>query len=325
VKFLERPAGKPFCFWFGSNDPHRPYERGSGAALGMNPRHVQAPPFLPDTPEVRSDILDYYYEVQRFDRETGEILKLLESAGELDNTLVVMTGDNGMPFPRAKANLYGYGTHLPLAIRWPMRVTRNGAVNDFVSFTDFAPTFLEAAGLKPLREMTGLSLLGLLTGRTTRHRDMVFLERERHANVRRGDLSYPSRAARTREFLYIRNLRPDRWPAGDPEKYIAVGPFGDVDGSPTKDVILSRREEPAMSKFFRLSFDKRPAEELYDLSKDPGELNNVADRPEYAAAKKKMRAALDRWMKETKDPRAVTEDDPWDRYPYFGDRPKGKV
>jgi len=323
--FRERPAGKPFCFWFGSNDPHRPYEPGSGAALGMNPRHVQAPPFLPDTPEVRSDILDYYYEVQRFDRETGEILKLLESAGELDNTLVVMTGDNGMPFPRAKANLYGYGTHLPLAIRWPMRVTRNGAVNDFVSFTDFAPTFLEAAGLKPLREMTGLSLLGLLTGRTTRHRDMVFLERERHANVRRGDLSYPSRAARTREFLYIRNLRPDRWPAGDPEKYIAVGPFGDVDGSPTKDVILSRREEPAMSKFFRLSFDKRPAEELYDLSKDPGELNNVADRPEYAAAKKKMRAALDRWMKETKDPRAVTEDDPWDRYPYFGDRPKGKV
>ena len=314
----ERPPGRPFCYWFGSTDPHRPYEPGSGAASGMNPRDVQVPPFLPDTPEVRSDILDYYFEVQRFDRETGEILKRIEAAGELDNTLVVMTGDNGMPFPRSKANLYGYGTHLPLAMRWPARVKGGRTVNEFVSFTDFAPTFLEAAAVKPLPDMTGISLLGLLTGRTARHRDMVFLERERHANVRRGNLSYPCRAVRTREFLYIRNLRPDRWPAGDPEKYVSVGPFGDVDGGPTKDVILNRREEPAMSRFFRLAFDKRPAEELYDLAKDPGELDNVAAQPAYAAAKKKLRAALDTWMRETKDPRAASEDDPWDRYPYVG-------
>jgi hypothetical protein len=166
--------------------------------------------------------------------------------------------------------------------------------------------------------MTGISLLGLLTGRATRHRDTVFLERERHANVRRGNLSYPCRAVRTREFLYIRNLRPDRWPAGDPEKYVSVGPFGDVDGGPTKDVILNRREEPAMSRFFGLSFDKRPAEELYDLGKDPGELDNVANRPAYAAAKTKLRAALDRWMRDTNDPRSASEDDPWDRYPYVG-------
>jgi arylsulfatase A-like enzyme len=286
----------------------------------MNPRDVRVPPSLPDTPEVRGDMLDYYFEVQRFDRETAGILKQIESAGELDNTLVVMTGDNGMPFPRAKANLYGLGTHQPLAIRWPARVKGNRVVNEFVSFTDFAPTFLDAAGLKPLPEMTGLSLLGLLTGNTSRHRDKVFLERERHANVRRGDLGYPCRAVRTREFLYLRNLRPERWPAGDPEKYFAVGPFGDVDGSPTKDTILNHRDEPAMSKFFRLAFDKRPAEELYDLLKDPDELNNVADRPGYASAKRKLRTELDRWMKETKDPRAVSEDDRWDRYPYFGNQ-----
>jgi len=322
--FREKPGGKRFCFWFGSTDPHRPYEKGSGAASGLNPRNVQVPPFLPDTPEVRSDILDYYFEVQRFDREVDEILKRLESAGELDNTLVVMTGDNGMPFPRAKANVYGFGTHLPLAIRWPARVKGGRVGNEFVSFADFAPTFLEAAGLEPPPGMTGISLLGLLTGRTARHREMVFLERERHANVRRGDLSYPCRAVRTREFLYIRNLRPERWPAGDPEKYVAVGPFGDVDGSPSKDVILARREEPAMARFFQLAFGKRPAEELYDLGKDPGELNNVASRPEYATAKKNLRARLDKWMKETGDPRAVSEDEPWDRYPYFGDRPQGR-
>jgi hypothetical protein len=147
---------------------------------------------------------------------------------------------------------------------------------------------------------------------------MVFMERERHANVRRGDLSYPCRVVRTRDFLYIRNLRPDRWPAGDPEKHVAVGPYGDVDGGPTKETILQRRDEPGMSRYFRLSFEKRPAEELYDLRKDPDELENVAERPSYAAAKKKLRLALDEWMRETKDPRAVSEDDPWDRYLYVG-------
>src|SRR5689334_5304806 len=104
--FGQLPKDKPFCFWFGSQDPHRPYEKGSGARSGMKAENVRVPAFLPDTPEVRSDILDYYYEVERFDRESGEILRLLENAKLLDNTLVVITGDNGMPFPRAKANVY---------------------------------------------------------------------------------------------------------------------------------------------------------------------------------------------------------------------------
>jgi arylsulfatase A-like enzyme len=192
-------------------------------------------------------------------------------------------------------------------------------VDDFVVLTDIAPTFLEAAGIKPLPAMTGRSFLDLLTGENPVRRDKVFLERERHANVRKGDRSYPCRAVRTKEFLYIRNLCPDLWAAGDPETWKAVGPFGDVDGGPTKDAILSRRDEKDMAKFFALCFAKRPAEELYDLAKDPYELNNVADRPEYAAEKKKLRAELDRWMKETSDPRAIKEDDDrWDRYRYYG-------
>jgi N-sulfoglucosamine sulfohydrolase len=308
------PGDKPFCYWFGSHDPHRPYEKGSGLASGMDLKGVHIPEFLPDTPEVRSDFLDFYFEVQRYDRETGEILDLIERSGKLDNTIVVMTGDNGIPFPRAKANVYNYGTHQPLAIRWPARIKGGRTIDDFVSFADFAPTFLEAAGLKPLSEMTGRSLLGLLEGRRGAGRDKIFVERERHANVRKDNLSYPMRAVRTKEFLYIRNPRPNRWPAGDPPA------FGDVDPSPTKDLILNRREDPAMKKFFGLAFEKRPAEELYDLQKDPGEIRNVAADPRYASAKQKLSAELDRWMKETKDPRATSEDDPWDRYPYFGKR-----
>ena len=314
----QRPEGRPFCFWFGSTDPHRPYEPGSGAAAGLKADTVRVPAFLPDTPIVRNDILDYYLEVQRFDRDLGRILETLEKMKELDNTLLIVTSDNGMPFPRAKATVYDGGARMPLAVRWPGEVRAGQVIEDFVTLADIAPTILEAAGLKPLDAMTGRSVLGLLRGQPASGRDHVFIERERHANVRRGDLSYPVRAIRTKEYLYIRNLRPDRWPAGDPEQYFAVGPFGDIDGGPTKSLLLDRRDDPAIARFFQIATAKRPAEELYDLQRDPDQLENVAGRPEHAAAQKRLRAQLDRWLRDTNDPRATEDDDRWDRYPYYG-------
>ena len=316
--YKQAPNDRPFCFWFGSTDPHRPYEKGTGAGSGLKAEDVLVPAFLPDTPEVRSDLLDYYYEVERLDREAGAIIAALERAGQLDNTLIVWTADNGLPFPRAKANLYDGGTHVPLAIRLPGNVKGGRTLDDFVVLTDLAPTLLEAAGLKPTPGMTGRSLMTLLAGQRQPGRDKVFLERERHANVRRGDLSYPARAIRTQDSLYIRNFRPDRWPAGDPEMYFAVGKFGDIDGSPSKDLLLARQSDPAIAKYFNLATAKRPAEELYDLGKDPGQIDNVAMKAEYARTKKDLRAALDKWMRDTGDPRIATDDDRWDTYPYFG-------
>jgi arylsulfatase A-like enzyme len=146
----------------------------------------------------------------------------------------------------------------------------------------------------------------------------VFLERERHANVRRGDLSYPVRAIRTGDYLYIRNFRPDRWPAGDPEQYVAVGPFGDIDGGPSKSLLLDRRADAAIAPFFSLATAKRAAEELYDLKRDPDQVENVAGRPAHRAAQQRLRADLDRWLRETGDPRAAADDDRWDRFPYYG-------
>ena len=316
-QFLETvPKGSPFCFWFGSTDPHRPYEAGSGVRSGKRIENVQVPPFLPDAPEVRSDILDYGFEIERFDRQVGELIRLLEQTGRLDNTLVMITSDNGMPFPRAKANLYDYGTRLPLAIRWPIGAKGGRVVDDFVGFTDFAPTFLEAAGLKPPPEMTGKSLLSLLTsdkvGRIDPARDKVFTGRERHAWCRQGGLGYPCRAVRTERFLYIRNFKPDRWPAGDPEGY------GDIDDGPTKRYMMANRESKRASHLFRLAFDKRPTEELYDLSKDPAQMQNVANLSEYADALRTMRAELNRWMTRIQDPRATEQGDAFDRYPYYG-------
>ncbi len=313
------PEDRPFCFWFGSNDPHRPYDTGSGLKSGMKLGDVRVPPFWPDTPEVRSDTLDYYFEVQRFDSQVGWLLELLEAAGRSQNTMVVITGDNGWPFPRCKANLYDGGTRQPLAVRWPARLKQGKILDDFINLTDLAPTFLEAAGLKPLPEMTGRSFLGLLTGKDKPGlRTRTFVERERHANVRKGDLGYPARAIRTTEYLYIRNFRPDRWPAGDPEMYFSVGPYGDCDGSPTKDFILAHRGDERYTGYYRLCFGKRPAEELYDLAHDPFQLTNVAEAPGYSGAKARLRGELEKWMRDTADPRATSDDDPWDRYPYYG-------
>jgi arylsulfatase A-like enzyme len=314
----DQPADQPFCFWFGSQDPHRDYIKGLGKAVGMRADLVEVPPSLPATPEVREDILDYYFEVERLDREVGELLSLLEEAGQLDRTLIVITSDNGMPFPRAKANLYDGGTRVPLAIRWPARIRGGQAHREFVSLTDLAPTILEATGLRPPSEMTGRSLWPLLEGRGDGSRQQVFLERERHANVRRGDQSYPMRAIRTADFLYIRNLRPDRWPAGDPEKYHSVGPYGDIDASPSKDQLLAGRADPVLGPYFRLAMARRPAEELYDLRRDPGQVRNVATLPRYRTIRRDLRARLDRWMAETSDPRASVDDDRYDRYPYYG-------
>jgi arylsulfatase A-like enzyme len=318
-EFMHRRAkGRPFCFWFGSQDPHRPYQPGTGAQSGLRPEQVQVPQFLPDTAEVRRDLLDYYFEVQRFDRDLGHVIETLEGAGELDNTIVIVTSDNGMPFPRAKATVYDGGARVPLAIRWPGVAAGGTVIESFVSLTDVAPTVLESAGLKPLGAMTGRSLLPLLRGEPQSGRDSVFIERERHANVRRGDLSYPVRAIRTRDYLYIRNFRPDRWPAGDPQQYFAVGPFGDIDESPTKSLLLDRRDDPKVMSYFRLATAKRPAEELYDLRRDPAQLENVVGRPAYRDAQGRLRAELEGWLRETGDPRAARDDDRWDRFPYYG-------
>ena len=124
-------------------------------------------------------------------------------------------------------------------------------------------------------------------------RDAAFLERERHANVRAGDVGYPCRSIRTRDFLYIRNLRLDRWPAGDPQLHFSVGPYGDVDNSLTKQLLLANPEAAELREPFRLTFGKRPAEELYDLRQDPGEIKNVAGESKYAAIQQELRARLD--------------------------------
>jgi arylsulfatase A-like enzyme len=330
-----QPDGKPFCFWFGSTDPHRGYKWQSGVESGMKLEDVEVPACFPDSEAIRTDICDYYWEVQRFDTEVGELLEMLEACGELDNTLVVISGDNGMPFPRCKSNLYDLGANVPLAVRWPAAVKGGRVVEDFISLSDLAPTFLEAAGLKPTAQMTARSFLDILTsgksGRVDSERDHVLTGKERHVPAQETGMGgYPMRAIRTREFLYIRNFKPDRWPSGYPANYaepvdIDVSKprptkfgFADTDGSPTKSYMIKHREDPEGAKLFELAFGKRPAEELYDLGKDPAQINNVAGKAEYAKVQKKLADTLTAELKATKDPRALGNGDVFETYPYYG-------
>ncbi|MGI9551517.1 MAG: sulfatase family protein, partial [Aurantibacter sp.] len=317
--------GQPFVYWFGGKDPHRTYETNSGVRTGMDPNTVKVPGFLPDVACVRNDIMDYYYEVERFDRESGNIIEALKRDGLLDNTIIVMTSDNGMPFPRAKATLYDYGTRMPLAIYWKGHIEGGKRVSDLMSFVDFGPTFLEAAGQDVPEDFRGNSLLELFASDDVQKSDrsQVFFERERHANVRKGDLSYPVRAIRNKDFLYLKNFEPDRWPAGDPETHISVGQYGDVDNSISKFLIRKMEGKPTDKDYFKLAFGKRPSEELYVLADDPYNLKNEARNTKYEEVLNELRTELENWMVQTNDLRATEpQTDYWDKVLYISDDQK---
>ena len=304
----QRPKEKPFFFWFGSHEPHRPYRAGSGAAAGKDAAKVTVPAFLPDTPEVRSDILDYYEEIECFDRQLGRMIASVEKAGELANTLIVVCADNGMAFPRAKANLYEYGIHLPTAIAWPRSIPPGRAIDDLISFRDFAPTFLEAAGLPPHAAMSGRSLLTALksnkSGQVDPARTAITAGRERHSHARRDNLGYPCRALRTLRYLYIRNFAPELWPAGDPPF------FADIDNGPSKTAVVSRKD-----RFHELSLGKRPAEEFFDITVDPACLQNLAAIPAHKTAFETHRRQLETILKAESDPRILGTGAIFDSYP----------
>jgi N-sulfoglucosamine sulfohydrolase len=316
----DRPEGTPFMFWFGCAEPHREYDSGIGHRSGLSKKDVVVPPYLPDAPEVRSEILDYYYEIEHFDRHLSRMLKSLETLGELDHTIVVVTSDNGMPFSRTKTTLYDGGVRMPTAIRWGDRAPGGRRIDDFIGHIDFAPTFLEAAGVDIPGTVTGRSLIPLLTsdrsGRLDPDRDHVVTGLERHTYCRPGGATYPIRAIRTHEYLYIRNFTPERWPTGGPT-FISSNkaPHGDIDDGPFKDFMLREQTRIDFPLAFELGFGKRPLEELYDTHSDPHQIYNLAEHPQHAEAKQKLWRRLKAHLEETADPR-IDGKDPWQNYIY---------
>ena len=310
-----RPANAPFFFWYGCTEPHREYEPGIGLRSGKRLSDVQVPPFLPDTPEVRGELLDYYYEIEHFDQHLGRMLDTLEQAGELANTVVVVTSDNGMPFSHSKGTLYDSGVRMPTAMCWGDAVPAGRTIDDFIGHIDLAPTFLDAAGVPKPEAMTGSSLLSVLTsqqeGRIDSVRARVITGIERHTYCRPEGETYPIRALRNYEYLYVRNFAPDRWPTGGPE-FISSNkaPHGDIDDGPFKDFMLLDTTRVKFPVIFEMGFGKRPLEELYELAHDPHQLHNLADDPKYAHIKSELWRQLRSYLIQSGDPR-VRGQDPW--------------
>ncbi len=312
--FLEQcPEEQPFCFWYGCFEPHRGYEEGSGVKHGKNLQDVDVPPYLPDNETVRSDILDYAFEIDWFDAHLGRMLEMLESRGMLENTLIVVTSDNGMPFPRAKANHYEHGVHVPMAVCWKEKIPGGRVVDDFMSFVDLAPTFLEAAGVGVPEAMSGRSLLPTLLsdkqGLVDPQRTYALTGRERHTHARFDNLCYPVRGIHTQDFVYIRNIEPDRWPAGAPDE------FFDVDGGPTKSFMLENRDREDVQPYFEMAFGKRPLEELFCRNDDPYCVKNLADDLAYDDVKAKLWQQLEAILVEQEDPRVLGFGDIFESYP----------
>ena len=334
-KVLAHGTGKPFFLAYGSINVHRPYTPDSGKNLwGIEPDRLKGliPKFLPDSRDVRRDFSDYLGEVMAADAMLGEMLEELEKAGVLDDTLVIVSGDHGIPgVPRGKTTCYDLGTRVPLLVRWPKGIKARRTVEDYVSVMDIGPTLLELAEAE-MPSMDGRSFLELLrsqkSGWIAPTRDQVIIGRELHVHDSRvGNLPYPMRSIRSRDYLYIRNFKPERWPMGAPfdaagiespgELYqmgLKTSPaYRDLDGSLTKAYMLSQRDDEDEGRWWSETMNRRPREELYHVATDPHQLQNLAGNPDHAAKLKELRARIDKVMKDTEDPRLS---DAFDRPPW---------
>lgn len=351
--FMENVRGdKPFFFWYGAQEPHRAYEQDSWKRTDKKLNDVEVPGFLPDNETVRGDLLDYAVEIDWFDLHLQRMLEYLEKTGELENTIVMVTSDNGLSFPRAKANCYEYGIHEPFAVRYPKAFPGGRIVDDLIGFADLAPTILEITGTSPegMLPISGKSFLHVLkskkNGVVDESKKYVFAGRERHSSSRYMNWGYPQRAIRSHDYLLIWNIKPERWPAGAPQRikpgtkdellpmygideegvHHSDWAFTDIDAAPSKSVIIENWQDDKMKIYFDWAHAKRAEFELFDIEKDPYNLTNLAGNSEFAAIEKELKEALMAELRKTEDPRVVGADkevfDSYERYSPIREFPK---
>lgn len=294
-EFFSRDRTKPFFLLVGYSDPHRAAKGFANdreypgiKKITYSPADVTVPYFLPDCQEVRGELADQYEAVSRMDQGIGLVLEELKESGRYDDTLILYISDNGIPFPGAKTTLYDPGVRLPMIVKSPT-VTKAGLVNDaMISYADITPTLLDwTQTALPSYALHGKSFLEILGERSPAGWDRVFFSHTFHEIT----MYYPTRGIRTRQFKYLNNLFPE----------LEFPPASDLYASASWQAIL-RRRDGMMGKRAVKQYLHRDREELYDLSKEPHELENVAGKASYAAALEEMRDALLEFRQRTKDP-----------------------
>ncbi len=315
-KFLsERDSEKPFFFWYGTYDPHRPYKEGSGLASGKRLEDVNVPPYIPDNKIVRSDLLDYGLRIERFDSNFVKMIEILEDMGELDNTLIIVTSDNGAPFPRAKGNAYDAGVHVPMAIRWGNHIPAGYEINDLISHIDFAPTLLEVANIDRYPEIEGKSFLELMLNPNSKNkepfRESLYYGRERATSARPNNFGYPVRTIRTTQYQLVWNMKPERYPTGNR--------FNESEAAAAvqKEIIKLKDNNAQSMKMYEDALGLRSEFELHDMNNDPYGLINLAEDQEYKEIFDSLFGKLKEQLIKNGDPRLHGKGDIWESYPRF--------
>lgn len=281
ARLRDRPKDRPFFMWFGSHDAHRPWDKNPFNGLNR-PEDVRVPPYLVDTPETREDLARYYDEITRFDHHIGEVLQELARQRVLDNTIIIVTSDNGRPFPHSKTQLYEDGIKMPLLIRWPQAGLHAQQTDALASAIDVAPTVLELAGVPKAATIQGVSLVPVLKDPRATVRDVVFAEHNWH------NFMAHIRLVRVGNDVYMRNAWPD---------LPLTGKRDDPSSEALRAVRAAGKITPIQENIF---IAPRPAEEFYDLAADPMQARNLAGVVDPARLNQ-MRALLDRWTRETGD------------------------
>ncbi|MBN2292206.1 MAG: sulfatase [Pirellulales bacterium] len=288
-EFITADPTQPFFLYFCTTEPHRPFVRGGSDVF--NPADVIVPPYLPDTPECRQELANYYGSVQRADKGLLRLIEILKQSSRWENTLVIYISDNGIAFPGAKTTLYEPGMRLPCVVRNPF-AKKFGVVTDaMVTWADLTPTILDFAGALPKKPwFHGRSFLSVLEEEHPTGWDEIYASHTFHEIT----MYYPMRVVHTERYKYILNLA-NQLPY----------PFAsDLYASSTWQGILSRGDKLYGARTVE-AYLHRPRHELYELQSDPNEVKNLANDPRYAKVLAQMQAKLEAWQRKTKDPWVV--------------------
>ena len=287
-------SGEPFFLYVGSTEPHDPWNKGDQSL--WNPDDLTLPCNLVDTPATRKQFRNYLAEINELDNQVGAVDALLHKYGLDENTIFIFTSEQGYSFPFGKWTCYDEGLHTGFVIRWPGTVKPGRVTDAMCEYVDVTPTLVDIAGGKIPEGLDGRSFLPVIKGETDSFKNEVYgIQTSR--GIFFGPEYYAIRSIRNERYAYIMNLTPE-------------ATFKCMSTNPKKGWWMSWKEKAATDEFARRQverYQKRPAEELYDIVNDPFQTRNLADDPQYASEKARMRAKLLQWMESQGDKGQQTE------------------
>jgi N-sulfoglucosamine sulfohydrolase len=284
--FIAAKENKPFFLYFCTTEPHRPFLREGSDTF--DPEDVIVPPYLPDIPQCRSELAEYYGSVQRADKGLLRLIEILKETGRWDDTLIIYISDNGIAFPGAKTTVYEPGIRLPCVVRNPFTRKKGIVTNAMVTWADITPTILDFAQALPEKpNFHGRSFLSILEKENPEGWDEIYASHTFHEIT----MYYPMRVVRTRRYKLIWNIA-----------HKLDYPFAsDLLASSTWQAVLKSGDKVYGKRSIE-AYIHRPKFELYDLKNDPHEINNLADDPNHAQILQELKEKLKAFQKRTKDP-----------------------